>query len=151
MDFQLYQTTAALAARAWAKFKNRNFRLVLEPSAGDGDLAEAGQTRDFYKRREIKIDCCEIDATKHPLLREKGLTVVGLDFLQFGDGAIYSHIIMNPPFAEGAKHVLKAWNMLWDGICAIINVRWSSYFGHNHRGGFCHFPLVGGGRQIAQY
>jgi hypothetical protein len=39
-----------------------------------------------------------------------------------GTGAIYSHIIMNPPFAYGAQHVLKAWDLLYDGeIVAILN------------------------------
>ncbi len=29
---------------------------------------------------------------------------------------------MNPPFADGAKHVLKAWEILFDGeIVAILN------------------------------
>ncbi len=32
------------------------------------------------------------------------------------------HIIMNPPFSQGAQHVLKAWECLFDGeIVAIIN------------------------------
>lgn len=123
MDFQYYPTPAALALRAWQKFKNRNFVRVLEPQAGTGELAVAVESlADYYHRRRPTIDCCELDATKHPVLREKDLNVVGVDFLEFGSGAIYSHCIMNPPFAEGAKHVCKAWDVLWDGeIVAIIN------------------------------
>lgn len=122
MDFQFYPTPPGLAKSAWLKFKNKQFGKVLEPSAGNGDLADAHSCVTNYGRRDMAIDCCEIDATKHGILREKKYHVVGLDFLQFGDGAIYSHIILNPPFAEGAKHVLQAWNMLWDGeIVAIIN------------------------------
>lgn len=122
MNLQFYPTPPELARRAWEKFKNRDFTRVLEPSAGEGHLADA-YPRDYYRGGGSPIDCIELDVTKHPLLREKGLDVVGLDFLQFdGAGAMYSHIIMNPPFAQGAQHVLKAWDMLYDGeIVAILN------------------------------
>jgi hypothetical protein len=122
MDFQYYPTPKNVAIRAWSKFKNKNFVRVLEPSAGTGELAEAAPFRDLYHRRGTTMDCCEIDVTHHPVLREKGLNVVGHDFLAFGCGSMYSHIVMNPPFAAGATHVLKAWDVLWDGeIVAIIN------------------------------
>ena len=117
---QFYPTPPALARRAWKKFKNTDFSKVLEPSAGKGDLALAYPENG--RSRKVLPDCCEIDITQHPIIREKGLNVVGFDFMQFSTGSIYSHIIMNPPFAEGAKHVLKAWDILWDGeIVAIIN------------------------------
>ena len=121
---QFYPTPRALAERAWALFKNRKFRRVMEPSAGDGALADAHPWEsDRYSRGYPSvIDCCEIDVTKHPVLRSKGYTVVGLDFMNFGSAAHVSHIIMNPPFAQGAAHVLKAYDLLWEGeIVAIIN------------------------------
>lgn len=118
IDLQFFPTPRWLAKRMWSKFKNRNFVRVLDPEAGNGDLADAMPDR--YSG--TIIDCIEIDASKHPLLREKGHRVVGLDFLNFEGGACYGHIVMNPPFNEGAKHVLKAWEMLFHGeVCAIIN------------------------------
>lgn len=126
-DLQFYPTPPELAERAWAKFKNREFVRVLEPSAGDGRLAAGNprydDRRNSWRGPQIEVDCIEIDVSKHPLLREAGFNVVGVDFGQFnGAGAIYSHIIMNPPFLEGAKHVLKAWDLLYDGeIVAILN------------------------------
>ncbi|NEX60053.1 DUF4942 domain-containing protein [Noviherbaspirillum galbum] len=121
-NFQFYPTGPMLATKMWAKFKNRDFRRVLEGSAGEGDLALAGKRRgDLYHRSSIDIDVCEIDVTKHPILREKGLNVVGLDFLQFaGAGAIYSHICLNPPFKDGVRHALHAWNLLWDGELVVL-------------------------------
>ncbi|BCU08490.1 DUF4942 domain-containing protein [Allochromatium tepidum] len=120
-DFQFYPTPKSLADRAWAKFKNEFVR-VLEPSAGHGDLAKAAPCKYHSWSRDVPIDCIEIDLDKHPVLREEGFKVVGVDFLKFSAGAHYSHIIMNPPFAQGAAHVLKAWDILWDGeIVAIIN------------------------------
>ena len=120
MDMQFYPTPLDLAQRAWSKFKDRNFVRILEPSAGEGHLIGAVPVDRFGYHR-YKIDAIELDSTKHPLL--KGMCdVVGFDFLRFEAGAIYSHIIMNPPFADGAKHVLKAWDILFDGeIVAILN------------------------------
>ena len=120
-DAQFYPTPPQLAARAWAKFKNTKFVRILEPQAGYGDLALAYPHWDS-RYGPSRIDCCEIDLGKHGVLHAKGLNVVGIDFLQFGTGAFYSHILCNPPFAEGAAHVLKAWDILWDGeIVAIVN------------------------------
>lgn len=125
MDLQFYPTPESLAKKAWAMFKNRSFVRVLEPSAGEGHLAAQRPVTGGYYRNDdyVPLDCIEIDVTKHPLLGSAGFDVVGVDFMRFdGAGAIYSHIIMNPPFAEGAKHVLKAWGVLYEGECvAILN------------------------------
>lgn len=124
---QFYPTPEALAQRAWAKFQNRNFVRVLEPSAGKGDLAKAGGDRTSPRghryQQKTAIDVCEIDLSHHANLHKEGFSIVGIDFLEYqGSGAIYSHCIMNPPFANGAQHVLKAWELLYDGeIVAILN------------------------------
>ena len=119
---QFYPTPRALARKAWALFQDRGFRRVLEPEAGNGDLAKAAPFWGNYRGTSRNIDCCELDITRHPALKAEGLPVVGVDFLEMRDGAMYSHIIMNPPFADGASHVLKAWEILWDGeIVAILN------------------------------
>ena len=125
MDFQFYPTPETLAERAWAKFKTEIVR-VLEPSAGEGNLAKKRPhhgSRGYYGSAPAPVDCIEIDVTKHAILREEGFDVVGIDFMQFnGAGAIYSHILLNPPFLEGAKHVLKAWEILYEGeVVAILN------------------------------
>lgn len=118
--WQFYPTSESLADKAWEKFKNRNFTKVLDPSAGDGALLQPHLRGHRYALRNV--DVVEIDMTKHPLLREKGANVVGLDFLAFQGGAFYSHIIMNPPFNQGANHVLHAWDIMFDGeIVAILN------------------------------
>ncbi len=122
MDFQFYPTPPALAGKMWRTFKNTDFERVLEPSAGDGALIKARPGGWDRFARNIAIDCCEIDVTKHPLLREAGANVVGMDFLQFSSGAIYSHVLLNPPFSDGDSHVLKAWDLLWEGeIVALVN------------------------------
>lgn len=121
IDLQFYPTPKALAEKAWSKFQNRDFVRVLEPSAGAGDLADACPRR-YHHGRNATVDCVEIDPAKHPSLRDKGFNVVGSDFMRFEGAAHYSHIIMNPPFAQGAQHVLHAWQSMWDGeIVAILN------------------------------
>lgn len=117
---QFYPTPKSLAERAWKKFENINFIRVLEPSAGKGDLAKLRPRVHGY---EPPVDCIEIDLEQHATLRDQGFDVVGIDFLQYeGAGAVYSHIILNPPFINGVDHVLKAWDILFDGeIVAILN------------------------------
>ena len=123
IDFQFYPTPLSLARRAWAKFRNKNFVRVLEPSAGNGDMIKGMPGFGSQYGRCAPVDCCEIDIGKHATLRSlPGVSVVGMDYLQFGGGAIYSHIIQNPPFAHGVHHVLKAWESMFDGeIVSVIN------------------------------
>lgn len=126
MDAQFYPTPQPLVQRAWSKFQHTGFVRVLEPSAGEGHLAQGRPNHESYggySNRPPALDCIELDVTKHAHLRESGFDVIGIDFMQFdGAGAIYSHVIMNPPFAYGAQHVLKAWELLYDGeIVAILN------------------------------
>lgn len=121
-DLQFYPSSHKLGQRAWAKFRKPITRF-LEPSAGDGALIKAHphwERRGYY--RMPPGDAIEMDLSKHDALRACGAEVIGLDFLSFSNGAQYSHIIMNPPFKYGAEHVLKAWEILWDGeLVAIIN------------------------------
>lgn len=121
MDAQFYPTPPGLASRAWAKFSDRHFSRILEPSAGEGDLVTAAPFWGQSNRR-IAVDVIELDVGKHAGLREKGLNVVGVDFLDFEGCEIYSHVCLNPPFAAGSQHTLKAWDGLWEGeIVAILN------------------------------
>lgn len=140
MDFQFYPTPQRLAARAWDKFK-KPVALLLEPQAGKGDLVTAHtngyteiddeelnslrQTRSRFGHRHVnpvKWHACEINPTMHPILTDLGAEVVGYDFLQMESAAIYSHILGNPPFADGDSHLLHAWNILYGGeIVFILN------------------------------
>jgi hypothetical protein len=118
---QFYPTTAALAAKAWSLFRDRNFQRVLDPSGGNGDLLLGCPS--FESRRSI-LDAVEIDTSKHATLQSHGIKVVGLDFEHFESAACYSHIIANPPFSKGCAHVLHAWSTLFNGeIVAILNAQ----------------------------
>lgn len=123
-NLQFFPTPMSLALRALAMFKNQNFSRVIDTSAGEGDLLRALKHKTEKQRNgsRVRIDAIEIDLSKHALLQAQGYSVVGMDFLKYQSLAGYGHVLMNPPFLHGAEHVLKAWDLLWDGeIVAILN------------------------------
>lgn len=74
----------------------------------------------FQRLREVSV--VEIDAQHHASLKELGANLLGYDFLQVQSLAAIDQVIMNPPFSEGAKHVLHAWDTVYDAeIVAIVN------------------------------
>ena len=98
---------------------------ILEPSAGTGNLIEALRHTDrrWTRYDDSDFHCIEINPERVASLRGKGLTVIWSDFLTFNPIIPYGSIIMNPPFHDGAKHLLKALNVLADGgqVAAILN------------------------------
>ena len=64
----------------------------------------------------------EINPEHHAQLREQGAMILGYDFMTIESLASVDQIIMNPPFQDGAKHVLHAWDKVYDAeIVAIVN------------------------------
>lgn len=93
---------------------------VLEPSAGTGNIAEYVRAN----RRDVDIDCIEIEGEYRAILKDKKFRVVHDDFLSYHTYKHYDLIIMNPPFSEGVKHILKAIEMQKQsggGIICILN------------------------------
>lgn len=117
---QFYPSTRVVVSAIWDGFDNKSVSAVLDPEAGNGALLEP--KLDSYRNRYSRCDAIEIDMNHHHALKDKGVQVVGFDFLDFPDASIYSHIVMNPPFAVGCKHLLHAWNILMDGeIGCVLN------------------------------
>jgi len=91
---------------------------ILEPSAGKGDIVEAlkkkeGNHNKYYGKQyyQFDIDCIEADQNLQHILKGKNFRVVYDDFLTYNTMKEYSLIIMNPPFSNGCKHLLKALEM----------------------------------------
>ncbi len=64
----------------------------------------------------------EINPEHHAQLREQGAMILGYDFMTIESLASVDQIIMNPPFQDGAKHVLHAWDKVYNAeIVAIVN------------------------------
>ena len=103
---------------------------ILEPSAGKGDIIKA--LEDIKKpihqygrnKYNFDIDCIEMDQNLRHILKGKNYRVVHDDFLTYDTMKEYDLIIMNPPFSNGVKHLLKALEMQernGGGIVCLLN------------------------------
>lgn len=96
------------------------FGQILEPSAGKGNICDRLVKKYNVDRREIF--CIEQDWELQDTLRGKGYKVIDSDFLLYGDILVFDAIVMNPPFNDGASHLLKAWEVLDHGhIVCVLN------------------------------
>ena len=91
---------------------------VLEPSAGKGNIVEAvinklKYSHSYSYNKDIKwdIDTIEKDENLSMILKGKGYRIIHDNFLNLETYKHYDLIIMNPPFFEGDKHLLKAIEM----------------------------------------
>lgn len=146
---EFYPTPRAVARKMVAKISPKA-KYYLEPSAGKGDLAdvirrpttfeefetenprrseehEGVRARDRYSwhdedRNGITVDVIEQNPSLTAVLRSKDYSVVGYDWLDYNGTSYYDAIIMNPPFSNGDKHLLKAWDFLHSGdIVCLLN------------------------------
>lgn len=117
-ETQFYPTPKELAEHIGRKINQREICSVLEPSAGKGDLLLALDTK--YSRA---IEVIEADPNLQAILKEKDYPIVGDDFLNFSTYMSYDLILMNPPFKDGDKHLLKAIEIQKNGgqIICILN------------------------------
>ena len=92
-------------------------KIVLEPSAGKGNIVE------FLKEHGAKeVLTCESNVDLAEIVKTKSKFLIH-DFLKLTPEQI-SHvelIVMNPPFSNGVKHVLHAWEIAPAG-CEIISL-----------------------------
>lgn len=114
---QAFYTPENLAAEtvAWAMecLGDLTAKRVLEPSAGEGALAEPARAAD------AKVTAVEIDAASAQILRDKGFEVVERDFLSLSlaDIGLFDVVIANPPFSkdQDITHVIHMWRFLRPG------------------------------------
>ena len=124
-----YPTPPSLIEKMLQGLELSFVRTVLEPSAGKGDLLDGLLSYHKDRRyshgynRDLEIDCIEIDPTLQATLKGKKFRLVHDDFLNFDTQRRYDLIIMNPPFSDGDKHLLKALKMQsWGGnIICLLN------------------------------
>lgn len=133
-----YPTPEALAEKLLQGVRWAFVESVLEPSAGKGDLARYVAGCLYYSRqrwpahdtrtwaeaiRNADIDCIEIDPNLRNMLDGDGFRVVHDDFLTYETQKRYALVVMNPPFDNGAAHLLKALDLMQRGgeIRCILN------------------------------
>ena len=122
-----YPTPKAVARKMLDKISDKAVHF-LEPSAGKGDLAQVilqeGQRENPWGRHNrYRVDAIEASPELVQILRaQEGVSVVGYDWLTYAGVSYYDAIVMNPPFSEGAKHLLRAWDFLHAGeIVCLLN------------------------------
>lgn len=122
---EFYPTPERLLDKITVGIDWKFIHTVLEPSAGKGDIVK--YVKECHKvhtyRDELDIDCIEVDEDLRSTLKGKDYRVVHDDFLTFKTFKKYDLVIMNPPFSDGAKHLLKALDLQKDGgyIICILN------------------------------
>jgi hypothetical protein len=119
LNHEFFPTPPRLISRLLAGIDFCEISTVLEPEAGKGDIAEKIAVRLVCARehshryhndddRKGAIDCIELDETLRNTLKGAGFRVVHDDFLTYHTRKHYDLIVMNPPFSDGARHLLKA-------------------------------------------
>lgn len=114
---ELYPTPRTLADKLLAGIEWGEIETVLEPSAGKGDLARVvarhmTRLRDRYgddgqdTKGKACIDCVELEPELRASLKGQGFRVVHDDFLTYRTAKHYDLIVSNPPFSDGARHLL---------------------------------------------
>lgn len=124
-----YPTPVNLVEKMLQNVDFSKIHTILEPSAGKGDILEClkekqdnGSYRTNWKPIKFDFDCIEKEEELRGILKQKGYRVVFDDFLKFDTMKQYDLIIMNPPFSDGDKHLLKAIKMQERNGGAIISL-----------------------------
>lgn len=95
MSHQFYPTPESVARRCIESADIGPTHTVLEPSAGQGDLAA------FFPVA-ANATCVEVSALHCAVLRARGFGAVQADFIEWSATAPkFDRIVMNPPFSEG--------------------------------------------------
>lgn len=122
---EFYPTPEALLDKITGMVQWDRISSILEPSAGKGNIVEYCKKKcsNFRYNKDLDIDCIEMDEDLQKTLKGKGLRLIHDDFLSFHTFKHYDLIIMNPPFSQGAKHLLHALALQDDnyGLICILN------------------------------
>lgn len=108
-DKEFYPTPYELVAEMAKKISWQHETHVLEPSAGKGDIVIGVREylKGIYKNYSPNWNVIEQQEELRSILFSKGLSVVGRDFLTFNTADEYDVIMANPPFSNGAEHLIK--------------------------------------------
>lgn len=124
---QYYPTPKPLAELMMKRFSKgekfmRQFKSILEPSAGKGSLIKAFKDQNGRYCR-TNFFACEISSELRQLLASDNIPVLSSDFLEADlSNHYFDGVMMNPPFRNGVEHLLKAWSWLAPGgrlICVL--------------------------------
>lgn len=145
---QFYPTPPSVSEKMLEGIDWGMVETILEPSAGKGDLILAAARAAYKNRwsRDLDVDAVEIDpylreickynfsekkaaeyedrwCEERQIIEKVDLHMVHDDFLTYHTFKHYDLILMNPPFADGDLHLLKALEMQKDGgqVVCLLN------------------------------
>lgn len=95
---------------------------ILDPSAGKGNILKY-IINEFDRYTKPKLYAIELDFDLQDILKSNDdINLIHNDFLTYNDDIFFNLILMNPPFANGDEHLLKAWEILIEGdIVCLLN------------------------------
>ncbi|WP_125922461.1 LPD3 domain-containing protein [Pseudomonas fulva] len=127
IDF--FPTPAHVAQRMARLAHIKEGMRVLEPSAGNGNLADAAKAAGGV------VDVVEISDRLRDILIAKGYNVVAHDFDGFTPDQKYQAILMNPPFSNrrDAAHIMQAFEMLAGGGTLVAIAGEGVFFGRDQK------------------
>ena len=127
MDF--FPTPKALASRMTEMAGVKSGMTVLEPSAGNGHLADAARDAG------ATVDTVEMSSTLRDVLAAKGHTIAAHDFETFEPRKQYDAVIMNPPFSDrkDAQHIMRAYDMVKPGGSLVAIAGEGVFFGSDKK------------------
>lgn len=145
---EFYPTPESLVKKMLEGVNWDYIHTVLEPSAGKGDILReiAREAHRYRYGKTFDVDCIEIDPNLRQILKynfseerkrqfdrwedeeyktffDEGIHIIHDDFLTYNPYKKYDLIVMNPPFSNGDKHLLKALKMQEKGgnIICLLN------------------------------
>lgn len=130
-EYQYFPTPKIIAHAMVEMAEIKPSDWLLEPSAGQGAIADAFPRGNKFTLVELNAKNCEV-------LLEKDYDPIHGDFLTFTPfslGAKYDKIVMNPPFSkqQDIDHVLHAFDLLKVGGILVSVVSESPFFRSNNK------------------
>lgn len=96
---------------------------IMDPSAGSGAILAYIHEHQSIGHSAACLHAVESNPACRTLLEtQQHVSLEGEDFLQFTPEKSYDLIVMNPPFSNGVKHLIHAWDTMRQGdIVCLLN------------------------------
>lgn len=123
-ETEFFKTKDECISYVNAKF-GTEFTTIKEINKYFCDLADKNDDEEFERcidsydsdltNKVFEIEAVEIDTSLQAILKDKEIKIVGNDFTEYNPYCRYDLIMMNPPFKDGDKHLLKALKLIENG------------------------------------
>ena len=127
-EYQFFRTPKNIIKQMIELSELKPYDYVLEPSAGDGAIAD-----ELSKLLSTEVSVIELNTEKYLKLEKRYRLSVQDDFLQVETSPVYDKIIMNPPFSkqQDIDHILHAFKCLKKNGILVSIVSESPFFRNN--------------------